>query len=362
MVKAGMTMNNFLSSALRVSACLLLVSCSPSVYKQVYPTLLDGRYDSEFPYNSCSSQLEEISETVKCITTMAHYKSYAFPLSDSVRISDITKDFLDRKETNASYQHYSVSGSGTVVYSENGKIALLTCAHVCDFSDTLITRYVGPNYLMTPFIRSIAIKMNQLVFLNEVAGGVTLDLLAFDRAIDLAILGQKLNPIQSYQFRVFMYPLGRAKELEWGSFVYLFGYPAGYRMITKGIVSLPSRAPQGSFIIDAVVSPGSSGSIALAIRDGVPHFELVGIVKMMPAQTSYVLTPSKDGNVEYDPLEPYHGEVFVERKTEIQQGIALAIPTETIVSFIQNNLQRLAYRGYDLRSWIIPRQKEVTKQ
>lgn len=357
-----MTMNNFLPSALCVSACLLLASCAPSVYKQVYPTLLDGRYDSEFPYNSCSTQLEEISETVKRVTTMAHYKNYAFPLSDSVRISDITKDFLDRRETSASYQHYSVAGSGTVVYSENGKIALLTCAHVCDFSDTLITRHVGPDYLMTPFIRSIAIKKNQLVFLDEVAGGVTLDLLAIDRTSDLAILGQRLNPLQSFQLRVFTYPLGRAKDLEWGSFVYLFGYPAGYRMVTKGIVSLPSRAPQGSFIIDAVVSPGSSGSIALAIRDGVPHFELVGIVKMIPAQTSYFLAPSKDGNVEYDPLEPYHGEVFVERKAEIQQGIALAIPTETIVSFIQNNLQRLTYRGYDLRTWINPRQKEVTKQ
>jgi|GEM_PF-2331111 hypothetical protein len=50
---------------------LLFASCSSSVYKDVYPTLLDGRYDSEFPYRGCSQQLEEVAETVKRITVMA---------------------------------------------------------------------------------------------------------------------------------------------------------------------------------------------------------------------------------------------------------------------------------------------------
>jgi S1-C subfamily serine protease len=235
----------------------------------------------------------------------------------------------------------------------------MTCGHVVDFSDTLITRYVGSDYRITPFIRSISIKTNQLIFLNEVGGGIALDVLALDRSADLAILGQKIDPRQSIALPVFSYPLGKSKDLEWGSFVYVFGYPAGYRMVTKGIVSLSAK-PQGSFVVDAVVSPGSSGSIALAIRDGVPNFELVGMIKMIPAQTTYVLTPSKDGDVEYDPIEPYHGEVFVQRKAEIQQGIAVAIPTETIVAFIEKNRFRLSQQGYDLTSWIKPAKKETT--
>jgi hypothetical protein len=159
-----------------------------------------------------------------------------------------------------------------------------------------------------------------------------------------------------------MYPFGRAKELEWGTFVYLFGYPSGYRMITKGIVSSPNKSGQGSFIVDAVVSPGSSGAIVLAVRDGIPNFELVGIVKLIPAQSSFVLSPSKrEGDEEYDPGEPYRGDVFVERKTEIQYGIAQAIPAEAIVDFIRKNQQQLQSQGYHLESLLQPPEAEKKK-
>ncbi len=341
-----------------LSLSLVFFSCSSYIMKEAYPTLNDGLYDSEFPYRGCSQQLEEIAQTVKRVTIMVHYKTYSFRREDSVRVSDVTGNFLDRQETLSAYQHHSTAGTGTLIYKDNSRFALLTCGHVVDFSDTIIARYVGLDYRITPFIRSISIKTNQLVFLNEVGGGIALDVLALDRTADLAILGQKLEPHQTTLLRVFAYPLGKSKDLEWGSFVYVFGYPAGYRMVTKGIVSLSSK-PQGSFVVDAVVSPGSSGSIALAIRDGVPNFELVGMIKMIPAQTSYVLTPAKEGDLEYDPIEPYHGEVFVQRKAEIQQGIAVAIPTEAIVAFIERNHSRLSQRGYDLTSWIRPAKKET---
>ena len=352
-------MKQVVSLLVFVSLSFVLLSCSSYVLKEAYPTLNDGMYDSEFPYNACSQQLEEIAQTIKRVTIMVHYKTYSFRREDSVRVSDITGEFLDKQEPYVAYQHHSTAGTGTVIYKDNSKFAVITCGHVVDFSDTIITRYVGADYRLTPFIRSIAIKSNQLIFLtNEVGSGIALDILAIDRTVDLAILGQKIEPQQSTLLRVFSYPLGRAKELEWGSFVYVFGYPAGYRMVTKGIVSLSAR-PQGSFVVDAVVSPGASGSIALAIRDGVPNFELVGMIKMIPAQSTYVLTPEKDGDVEYDPVEPYHGEVFVQRKAEIQQGIAVAIPTEAIVAFIQKNRSRLANQGYDLTSWINPPKKEI---
>ena len=83
------------------------------------------------------------------------------------------------------------------------------------------------------------------------------------------------------------------------------------------------------------------------------------MIKMIPAQSTYVLTPEKDGDVEYVPVEPYHGEVFVLRKAEIQQGIAVAIPTEAIVAFIQKNRSHLAQQGYDLTPWISPPKKEI---
>jgi hypothetical protein len=325
----------------------------------MYPTLIDGRYDSEFPYRGCSTQLEQISETVKQISVMAHYKTYLFSLNDSVRSENVSRVLIGGRLPEPSYQDHNVAGTGTIISDNNGRIALLTCAHVVDFPDTVVTRHRDPNYRLTPFIRSISIKSHQTSFLNEIAGTTSLEILAIDRETDLAILGQELTAQQDARVRVFTYPLGRAKELEWGSFVYLFGYPSGFRMITKGIVSLSKKPPSGSFIVDAVVSPGASGSIALAVRDGVPNFELVGIIKMIAAKTSYVLKPSWLGDdAQYDPLEPYRGDMFVERKTEVHEGIALAIPAETILSFIEENQQRLARRGYDVRSWLTPPKTE----
>ena len=40
---------------------LFITSCSSVTYEKIYPTLQDGKYDSEFPYKGCSDQLEEIS-------------------------------------------------------------------------------------------------------------------------------------------------------------------------------------------------------------------------------------------------------------------------------------------------------------
>ena len=354
-------MKHFLSRPILFIPLLLFASCTSSIYKDMYPTLLDGRYDSEFPYRGCSKQLEEVSETVKRITVMANYKAYSFRRSDSVTITAITKEFLDQMEPVAVHQQLNAAGTGTIIYNESSRIGVLTCAHLVDYADTVVTPYLDPSFRVTPYIRTYAVKTTQFMFLNDVAGGTALDILALDRSADLAVLGQTLTENKNLLVKTFRYPLGRAKQLEWGSFVYLFGYPSGYRMVTKGIVSLSGRSAAGSFVVDAVVSPGSSGSIALAIRDGVPNFELVGIIKMIPAQASYVLTPAKEGFVEYDALEPYHGEVFVRRKSEIQQGIAVAIPVETIGTFLYKHQSQLARKGYDIVSWLNPPPPPATK-
>ena len=40
---------------------LIMMGCGAS-YEAVYPTLSDGKYDSEFPYRNCSEQLEDIGD------------------------------------------------------------------------------------------------------------------------------------------------------------------------------------------------------------------------------------------------------------------------------------------------------------
>ena len=91
----------------------------------------------------------------------------------------------------------------------------------------------------------------------------------------------------------------------------------------------------------------------LAIRDGVPNFELVGMMKLVPGHQQYYLTPAKEGEqVEFDPNVPFKGMTYAESRTDIIYGIAPAIPAELIVDFLQTNQQKLIDEGYDLRSFI----------
>ena len=102
------------AAAVACGLCFLLLSCAPSAYKEVYPTLLDGKYDSEFPYRGCSKQLEEISNTVKMISCIAYYKSYAFSLGDRLTPADINPPSLKRARV-TNYVNSESSGSATVI-------------------------------------------------------------------------------------------------------------------------------------------------------------------------------------------------------------------------------------------------------
>jgi hypothetical protein len=332
---------------------LLSLSCSSTSYREVYPLLADGKYDSEFPYRGCSAQLEKISESVRMISCIAYYKSYIFPPEAKIRLSDLQDPQLKEKAIKEVFLNRTSSGSATTIYYENKRIALLTCAHVVDFSDTIITYYRGENRKETEFIQSLAVKDHQSNYATSIQGVRDLEILAIDKGSDVAVVGQRMYEQSAQNVTVFNYPFGKAKELEWGTFVYLFGYPAGYQMITKGIISSPNRDKHGSFLTDAVFNRGFSGGIVLAIRDGVPNFELVGMATLVPARQQYFMTPFKEGEIDDFELDaPFKGDIYVESRADIIYGIAPAISSELIVDFLEKNQQQLQEKGYNLHSFL----------
>ncbi|MCU0415447.1 MAG: serine protease, partial [Ignavibacteriaceae bacterium] len=150
-------------------------------------------------------------------------------------------------------------------------------------------------------------------------------------------------------FQVFNYPMGKAKELDWGSFVYIFGFPINYQMVTKAIVSNPGRDESGSFLVDAVINNGMSGGLVLAIRDGVPNFEMVGMIQWVPEEEENILVPKPlKNNERYNPIVPYQGEEFVKRFSSIRYGIARVISAEKISSFLKENSTILSKKKYYL--------------
>ncbi len=336
-------------------ASLLFISCSStSVYDSVYPTLNDGKYDSEFPYRNSSVQLEEISNSVRLINSISFYTSYVFPEGSRILRRELIGIDARKKAVQEVYFTRTASGTATVIDVTNGAVVLLTVAHVVSFPDTIYSYFINSDGSSSIFLQSISVKTKQTNYIPNLPDDGELEIIAKDRVLDVALLGNHYEPRDVISIQPFKYNWGTSSELEWGSFVYVFGFPMNYKMISKGIVSSPNK-DKGTFLIDAVFNRGSSGGIVLAIRDGVPNFELVGLVRSVPAEYEQTLRPfSKDNDFEFNPMIPYKGEIIVEREQVLRTGITKVLGIEVVRDFIVNSRQEIINKGYTLNSFFNP--------
>jgi len=330
----------------------LFSSCSSVSYESIYPTLKDGKYDSEFPYRGSSEELESVSQCVKRINSTCFFKTYIFNQSDNITLKDIKEKPLDDLAAETGYADQSSAGTGTIIYYANGKVALLTCAHIVSYPDTIISFVPDASGNPTEYIESILIKTNQSVYAAGFPEGSKLEILAIDEKKDIALIGRDYHSLANHIFPALNYPIGEAEKLEWGSFVYIFSYPMNFQMVTKALVSSPNYDDDGSFILDAVINKGSSGGIVLAIKDGVPNFELVGIIQWAPGDENNVIAPEKrKNNQPYNTIVPYEGKLFVKRNLDIKYGIAKVISINAIVTFLEENRVSLDNQGYYLQKF-----------
>jgi hypothetical protein len=326
---------------------LIAFSCTSVSYESIYPTLKDGKYDSEFPYKSTSSELNKISETIQRVNSTAFYKIYIFDEKDNITLADLKNKELSKIADKEALADNSSSGTAVTVYSQNGNVALLTCAHSITFPDSLIAFRLDKTGYQTKYVESISIKEKQVIYIAGFPEGSQVDVIAQDSKNDIALIGRKYGAQKGIFFPTFNYPWGKAKEVEWGTFVYLIGYPINFKMITKAIVSSPRRDDSGSFLVDAVINPGFSGGLVLAIRDGVPNFELIGVVQWVPEEEESMIYPENlKTKSSYNPVVPYSGNLFVRKHSLIRYGIAKVIPIETVQNFLIANKSLLTEKGF----------------
>ncbi|MGE5401056.1 MAG: S1 family peptidase [Ignavibacteriales bacterium] len=335
-----------------LAIAMTALSCSTTTIKEGQQDFQDGRYDSEFPNKRCSKQLEAISESIKLINSIAYYRTTYFSEESKILRSELNSETIKKHGIRLEYMDNSASGTATVIFYNFKRVAVITCAHVVDFEDTLITYFKSPDKKQG-YVQSIAIKERQANYIADFPEGGELDIIKIDRPLDIAVLGREYLHEPQEKISVFSYPLGEAKELGWGSFVYIFGYPMGYKTLTKALVSSPNRDKNGAFIIDAVFNRGFSGGIILAIKDGVPNFELVGMIKALFADYEYIIKPSRDFDLDqYNPIIPYSKELYVERRMNIKYGLSKAIPIESIKQYFIDNEAYFFSRGYDFNKFI----------
>ena len=220
--------------------CLFVISligCQTSNINNQHDSISDNKYDSEFPSISVSKELKYISKTVKKLDILVFYATYYFPPNSGITVERINDSIIDTYSYSKTIAHESVSGTASVIYNQNSLVGLLTCAHVVDFPDSIYSYYDSDeNQVMT-----LSIKIKQQNHISGFSTGEHIDLVAINKSKDIAILSKKID-VQDYDYiSTLNYPRGNIKDLQWGSIVYIMGYPLGSLMVTRAIASITDK-------------------------------------------------------------------------------------------------------------------------
>lgn len=337
-----------LTNFLIIFTLILFVDGCKTSYIEVSNNVPDAKYDSEFPSQSVSKELKEISKFVKKLDIIAFYKTYYFPDGSNIKSGDICDSVLDLYSKTKSIDHEAVSGTASVIYNRNKLVCLLTCAHVIDFKDTIFSFYNERRDI----IHTVSIKIKQQNHISGVPSGEPIEVVAIDNKKDIALL-LKRTDVDDITLSTFNFPIGKTRDLQWGSIVYIMGYPLGNLMVTRAIVSLSEKMKAGMFITDALYNHGISGSPVFAIRDGVPNFELVGMASSAAAQTINTLFPEEERVKENNFKSEYNGKIFVDKSKLINYGVTYSVTIDEIITFIHSNEKALAAKGININDFFL---------
>lgn len=325
--------------ALLIVSGMVLLSCSAQKINGPQKSVSDNGFNNQTTENNLSEVLNFVSGTVKKLDCIAFYKSYTFPQGNSIMPGNITDSVLKKASVGTTVSNQSVTGTATLIYYQDNLAGLLTCAHVVNFPDTIIVRYnngLGP-------IMVISIKVEQQNYVRDLPLGGDVEVVAVDKKNDLALLMKKTGEHHEV-VRVLNCPVGESRELDWGTKVYVMGYPLGKLMVTRAMVSKPARNT-GRFLTDALYNRGISGSPVLTLHQGVPGFEFVGLACSASARDISYVKPGKE-HLEYiNPDEAYTGELFATHKKMINYGVTYNITTEAILDFLSTNRETITEAG-----------------
>ena len=325
---------------------LLFLNCSKTVFVDS-DHIIDNKYDSEFPNVPTSDYLEDINKSVMLVNVMVSYHVYDFLLEKGVTKKDLTEDKIEDLASARTYISSPASGTASIIYNYGYKIGLLSCAHIFNFPDTILINYYDENNDVLPYIQSAYFKVEQNIIVPGLPEMSGYEILASDVEKDIALIGKNYSDSKMMAETPLRYAKGKAKELKPGTFVFLFGYPRGIKMVSKAIVGQANKDSEHNFIIDAAVHNGISGGPVFALRDGPPNFEMVGMVFAIAGEMLQFLGPAKLDIYEPNKENKYEGDIYLRSTRQIVYGVTYAISMESIEQFLMKNFEVFKNKGYN---------------
>ncbi len=247
--------------------------------------------------------------------------------------------------TNSELDFQKINGGGVIIYSEEERAVVITCAHIFTKPDT-IDQYerteAGKGF---PFLVARKIKASQSFYASSQANQYfAAEILYADVKADLALLLVQTTKTLGPSFP---FPIAASGQIEWGDFVYVIGYPREVKQLTTGVVSEVTFL--GTFIVDAVARFGFSGGPVLVVRPGA-GLELAGIIRSVPANKIRIVAPPKHLPTGQILNEQDLRELAAQEIDLIDYGTTYASSVDPIKKFLREARAELKQKGIVLEA------------
>lgn len=297
----------------------------------------DPYYTSAFPVVDVSSKLEEIQESIIRISSTGRYRVYQIDEEMQITAEELEEVELSSIASRENMIEESTAGTATVIGKNQNSAYLITCAHTVEFADRVVKYRIGENIPANTYVESVAIKQDQVNIAITPFGLVYYSLVDEDRDKDLALIELDLDDFNDENLKPLNIYFGASENLRTGSFIYVLGFPRGYKVATRGIVSQANRNRNADFITDALFNRGISGGIILASKNNFASFEWVGIASAGVATHNYFLVPEVNSIDYNEQFQQYTGPVMAQDVSTLNYGLTHSISTRSISEFLSRN-------------------------
>jgi hypothetical protein len=284
--------------------------------------------------------IRDLEKSVLKIVCTAYYDNYFYNQPASFTAS-IPQQKLQSEEN---YTSSSVAATGLLLHQDSNQAMLLSCYHVFDFPDTIRCYYSDANNQVTGYLSSLSIRASMSILVFHRNGRSTRAELIYkdeDKDVGLVITEPATIALTEVPFPgTFLVQ----DNLKFGEEIYMIGFPKGFMMITRGLVS-PSPN-KNKFMVDASFNQGFSGGIAFRFNEITHDPEYVGMANSVSYTSEHVLVPSPAIANPTKLLDvPYDDKIYVKELKLINYGVTFVLKSNEIVDVIKNSMEMIRSKG-----------------
>ena len=310
----------------------LLLSCTTSRKQSTRPDYFEYK-------KMIRDGFSTINKNIFKVYSAADYETFTFPSDSQVRKENLGAIDESNYPTNTSTE--TTRGTATLIHGDDKKQVFLASYHVFNYADTVFDYYYRDDGTRTPFIAQLSVKTGQKHIVKKHMESTAVELVAYNKKQDIAYIAGEVETNAATRGQQTQVNMASEKALRTGTEVFVSGFPSGYSMVTRGLLSKPLSEKTSKVLIDAPFNKGYSGAPFFILSPDCRCFKLAGIVTSSALTKKNILVPEFQRHEKtYDPKSIYTDPTYVNQDKRIKYGVTFGIGINTIEAFYINNKEK----------------------